>query len=113
MKLSDKINKALAKRNLTGKIPPKPTISIPVPPRQKQVPKQEIKVQYGTVPEGFQNLSKHSIDDDGIGVFTARELGMEEIQLPMTLGDYVIEDIQRTKTGIIQVQFAKSEGNTE
>lgn len=112
MKLSDKLNRALAKKNLTGKAPPKP-VSVPTPSRPKQVPKKETNTQYGTVPEGFQNLSKHSIDDDGIGTFTARELGMEEIQLPMILGDYVIEDIQRTKTGIIQVQFAKSEGNTE
>lgn len=109
MKLSEKINRALAKKNLEAKNPKTPTPQ----PQEEKKPQPTPKAQYVTVPEGFKHLSNHSLDEDGLGFFTAQKLGMEQIKLPMRFDDYIIEDIQRAKTGIIHVQFAKSEGKTE
>ena len=109
MKLSERLDKALAKRNLDYPPPPKQAL----PPRpSKQTPPQpakEITTNYPTVQEGLRNLQQHNTDEDGVGSFTAKNLGIDKIQLPMTVGEYVVEDIQRTKTGIIQVQFRKSQ----
>jgi hypothetical protein len=107
MKLSDRLDKALARHNLMRIVPPTtgmsstPSIITPVAPT--------ITTTYDTVSEGLQNLHKHNTDDDGIGSFTAQNLGINKIQLPMVVGEYVVEDIQRAKTGIIQVQFRKSQ----
>ena len=106
MKLSDRLDKALAKHNLMRIVPPTtemsstPSIITPVIPTT---------TTYDTVSEGLQNLHKHNTDEDGTGSFTAQNLGLDKIQLPMVVGEYVVEDIQLAKTGIIQVQFRKSQ----
>lgn len=104
MKLSERLDKALARRDLSDRLPTPPT------PKQQQKPKPpaiQPSATYPTVQEGLQNLSRHDTDEDGSGSFTARDLGIDNIHLPMVVDGYVIEDIQRTKTGIIQVQFRK------
>lgn len=105
MKLSERLDIALARRDLSDRLPPPPT---PKPrPKPPIVPKTTPSATYQTVQEGLQNLSKHDTDEDGSGSFTAQNLGINDIHLPMVVDEYVIEDIQRTKTGIIQVQFRK------
>jgi hypothetical protein len=109
MKLEERLEKALAEHNLSVPAPtPTPTITEEKPPQPKPKPKT-VKNDYNTIKEGLQHLSKHKTDEDGIGCFTAKKTGLGKIQLPMIVGDYVIEDIQRVKTGNYQVHFRKSE----
>lgn len=104
MKLEERLEQALAERNLcvftpaTKETAPKPS-----------KPAVVHSANYKTVGEGLEHLSEHETDEDGIGCFTAKTTGLGKIQLPMVVGNYVIEDIQRVRTGNYQVHFRKSE----
>jgi len=104
MKLSDRLDKALQQRNLSG-VKPQPK-SKPIPKPTTEPPQPPVATSdHDTVQEGLLHLDAHHIDEDGTGSFTAHSLAVSNIQLPMCVGNYVVEDIQRTKTGTYQVQF--------
>lgn len=101
MKLEERLDQALAKHRLVTHE------QAPEIKEQPSHPKSTTKTDYETVAEGLEHLDDHQLDEDGIGCFTAKD-GLEKVQLPMTVGDYVVEDIQRVKTGEYQVHFSKS-----
>ena len=107
MKLSDRLDKVLQQRNLGGVKPkPKPKPEPKPEPAQPMVKSpQPPTSDHDTVQEGLLHLDAHRTDEDGAGSFTANSLAISNIQLPMHVGNYIVEDIQRTKTGIFQVQF--------
>ena len=107
MKLAERIEKALEKHNLCVFTP----ITEEETPQEPQTTIVISDANYKTVAEGLKHLNEHETDEDGIGYFTAKTTGLGKIQLPMVVGDYVVEDIQRVKTGNYQVHFRKSEHN--
>lgn len=129
MKLSDRLDKALLEQGLSGhdkrknpdtsqsddRTTPQPPTTLdytePQPQREDPPPRADpvVEATYETVQEGFQHLDQHEIDEDGVGSFTSKHMDVDDIRLPMPLGEYIIEDIQRTNMGIIQVQFRKQE----
>jgi len=107
MKLEDRLNQVLAKRNLYVLVPvtEKPRS---LPPEPRSVITINYGANYQTVEEGLEHLGEHETDEDGLGCFTAKRVGLNKIQLPMVIGDFVVEDIQRVKTGNYQVHFRKA-----
>jgi hypothetical protein len=104
MNLSERLDKALTKRDLNPRQPrqlgstPQPELILQLEPPHPEPPAKEAAI-YQTVQEGLRNLHQHDTDEDGIRSFTVKNLGIDKIQLPMVVGEHVIEDIQHTKTG--------------
>jgi len=108
MKLEERLNQVLAKHNLCVLTPTIEETPQPLPPEPKATIIINHGANYQTVKEGLKHLHEHEIDEDGIGCFTAKQIGFDKIQLPMAIDDYIVEDIQRAKTGNYQVHFRKS-----
>ena len=88
MRLSDRIDRALSRNGL-------PTIPTPAPNLE------ESTIVYKNLKEA--KFVDHTVDEDGIGCVVVESI--DNIKLPMKIGGFTIQDIQKRNDGLYTVQF--------
>jgi hypothetical protein len=108
MSLNDRLNSALSKNRLLPVIRedniPKIIAESPKPP--KIVDKPTI---YKTLEEGLKSARKHKPDEFGTTVIVVETIG-DKIQLPMRVGNWLVQDAQKRNDGRYEVHLASGQG---
>lgn len=98
MNLSDKLDAALQGRGLqTCKAAPTEEPAKSIEP-EKQVESVEFAT-FDTLRQLIDSANNVEPDDDGIRVVYVKNVEVEDINLPMAQGKFIIDDIQKHKSG--------------
>lgn len=128
MGLAERLEKALAVRNLQIQTPkPKPT---PEPePEPELVTEQEestsgpeeiqeepqtinipekLKSDFSTLEEAIQDADSFEPDEFGTRLILVEKIDLEEIKLPLPSGKYTVDDIQKRQNGVYEVHLVEN-----
>jgi hypothetical protein len=101
MKLLDKLDKLIESRDLSPKVS-----------KVRSVPRPVVgPVQFATfdmLKDASKVVSKIEPDEDGIRKAVVRNIGLEQINLPMSVGRFIVDDIQKRTDGTYEVHFAEA-----
>ena len=98
MKLSDRLNNALATRGLQIQ-----ELEIAQPVQEMTpAPVESKSVQFATfddLKQMIKGANKIQPDEDGVRVVCVKNVGLKEMNLPTVWGQFIIDDIQRNGNG--------------
>lgn len=97
MKLSDKLDRLIESKDLSPKVP-----------RGQQVAGPVQFATFDTLKDASKAVPKIEPDEDGIRKVVVRQVELEQIQLPMSMGKFIADDIQRRTDGTYEVHFAEA-----
>jgi len=109
MNLEDRLNLALRKNKLLGiRIELQPVVeetkSRSVVENEKVIIVQPTIKTYKTIKEGLKSAHKHRPDDFGTTIIVVEAIE-KKIKLPMKIGEYIVDDVQRRTDGQYEVHL--------
>lgn len=107
MSLADRLNSALVRAELQP-------VASEVPRREPEATVEEVKAPestettYETLKEGLKSAHRHEPDDFGTTIIVVEQIG-DRIQLPMRVGKYIVDDIQKRSDGRYEVHLVSDQ----
>lgn len=98
MKLSDRLDNVLAGYGLQAECEP-PIEERPVVEEKEFEPELVKMATFDNIKGMIKGADGILPDEDGIRIVQVRKIEMEDINLPMVQGKYIIDDIQKHKDG--------------
>ena len=105
MKLADRLNQALAARELSVKISVESLKPIDFNVLvEEQV--EQVEQVAETIQEAISLAETITADDFGLKIVLVKQLDLNEIKLPMKYGNFIIDDIQK-RTNLYEIHLVQ------